>query len=116
MKIKFLADVNLDRGIIQGVLRRESLIDFQTANDAGLTAKSDLEVLEIAATRERLLVTHDRKTMPGAFGAFIRGRRSFGVLLISQSPPLRIAIDELVLIWSASDAEEWTNVISPIPL
>jgi len=27
-----------------------------------------------------------------------------------------VAIDELLLVWAASDAEEWVNVISPLPL
>ena len=30
MRVKFLADVNFDRRIVDGVLRRESLVDFQT--------------------------------------------------------------------------------------
>jgi predicted nuclease of predicted toxin-antitoxin system len=70
MRVKFLADVNFDRRIVDGVLRRESLVDFQTADEAELSGKSDAEVLEIAASLQRLLVTHDRKTMPNEFGAF----------------------------------------------
>jgi hypothetical protein len=101
---------------VDGVLRRESLADFQTAEEAELSGKRDLEVLEIAAGLQRLLVTHDRKTMPKAFGAFASRSQSFGVLVVPQKLNLRTGIDELLLIWALSDAEDWLNVISPIPL
>jgi hypothetical protein len=116
MRVRFLADVNLKRGIVDGVRRQESLIDFQRAHEAGLTGKNDLEVLEVAASLQRLLVTHDRKTMPIAFGRFIENQSSFGVLIVPQNLPLRIGIEELLLIWVASEAEEWINLITPIPL
>jgi hypothetical protein len=40
--------------------------------------------LEIAAGLQRLLVTHDRKTMPKAVGAFASRSQSFGVLVVPQ--------------------------------
>lgn len=116
MRVKFLADVNFDRRIVDGVLRRESLVDFQTSDEADLSGKNDLEVLETAASLQRILVTHDRKTMPKTFGAFASRSQSFGVLVIPQKLSLRAGIDELLLIWALSDAEEWLNVITSIPL
>src|ERR1700686_4622526 len=116
MKVKYPADVNFDRRIVDGVLRRESLVDFQTSEEAEVSGKSDLEVLEIAAGFQRLLVTHDRKTMPRAFGIFASHSQSFGVLVIPQKLNLRTGIDELLLVWALSDAEDWLNVIASIPL
>jgi len=116
MSVKFLADVNLNTRIVKGLRRREPLVDFQTAEGAALTAKNDLQVLEIAADSGRILVTHDRKTIPQAFGTFVSHRQSAGVLIVPQSLGLGTAIEELLLIWVASDAEDWLNVISPIPL
>jgi hypothetical protein len=116
MRVKFLADANLDTRIIKGLRRRESLLDFQSAEEADLPGKSDFEVLEIAASVGRVLVTHDRKTMPAAFGGFAVRNQSSGVLIVPQSLPLGVAIEELLLVWAASDAEDWINVISPIPL
>ena len=116
MRVKFLADANLNRRIVEGLRRRETTIDFQTDDEAELAGKDDFEVLEIAARLQRVLVTHDRKTMPRAFGSFTAGHRSFGVLIVSQKLDLRSAVDELLLIWAASEADEWLNVISPVPL
>jgi hypothetical protein len=116
MRVKFLADANFSRRIIKGVRRREPLVDFQSAEEADLPGKVDIEVLEIAASLQRVLVTHDRKTMPAAFGAFATQRQSSGVLIVPQSLPVVVTIEELLLVWAASDAEDWINMISPIPL
>jgi len=38
-----------------------------------------------------------------------------GVFLVSQYSPIGEVIDALVLVWAASDAEEWKNRIIKIP-
>ena len=116
MRAKFLGDVNLNRRIVEGILRRKSLADFQLAEEPELSGKSDLEVLETAASLQRILVTHDRKTMPNAFGKFVERRESSGLLIIPQKMGLRAAIEELLLIWAASEAEEWINQMATLPL
>ena len=68
MKVRYQADADLDRRIIRATCRREPSIDFQLASEAqsgkGLRGLSDDQVLAIAAQEGRLLVTHDRRTMP----------------------------------------------------
>ncbi len=71
MKIRFQADADLNEIILTALLRREPSIDFQTATTAGLSGRSDTDVLALAADRGRLLVTHDRRTMPNHFAAFV---------------------------------------------
>ncbi len=66
MKIRFQADADLKHAIVSGLLRREPMIDFQTATQAGLAGLNDLEVLRISAREGRVLVTHDNRTMPRA--------------------------------------------------
>jgi hypothetical protein len=46
--IRFLADADLDEGIVIGCRRRETTMDFLAANDAGLKGVPDPEVLRIA--------------------------------------------------------------------
>ena len=43
-------------------------------------------------------------------------RRSPGVILLREGVSIAAAIEELVLIWSASEADEWTNRLLWIPL
>lgn len=92
-------------------------MDFLSANDAELEGLPDPDVLTRAADEDRILVTHDLKTMPHHLGRFLQtGRSSPGVLLVPQYVPVGDVIDELVLIWAASEAEEWKNRILRIPL
>jgi hypothetical protein len=116
LKIRFQADADLDEDIVTGLRRRESGVDFQTASEAGLQGLDDKDVLARAAEEGRLLVSHDRKTMPHHFADFILNKESSGLLIISQKTTTVAVIEELLLIWTASDAEEWINRIAVIPL
>ncbi len=114
--IRFLADTDLDQGIVSGCRRREPTMDFLSANDAKREGVADLEVLRIAAVQGRILVSHDFKTMPRHFAEFLQSHGfSPGVLLMKQTSQIGAAIEALVLIWAATDAEEWTNRILRIP-
>ena len=63
MSIRFQADADLNLDIVTAVRRREPAIDFATAADAKFEGVSDPEVLERAAKENRILVSHDRRTM-----------------------------------------------------
>jgi len=115
VKIRFQADADLNEDIVKGVLRREPGIDFRTATSGGLRSLSDLEVLWLAAQDGRVLVSHDRKTMPRAFAQFIGAKTSPGLFLVSQKTDLLVAIESILLAWTASDAKEWVNRLVAIP-
>jgi hypothetical protein len=77
----------------------------------------DPEVLALAAEQERVLVSHDVGTMPAHFRRFRNaGRQSSGIFLIPQSLDVGTAIDELLLIWLASEATEWEGRLEWLPL
>lgn len=90
-------------------------MDFQGGHDAGLEGLPDEEVLEISAREKRILVSHDVSTMPVHFADFIAGQDSLGLILIPQSLPVKHAIEELALIWGASEPEEYVNLITWLP-
>jgi len=81
VKIRFQADADLNEVIIVGVQRREPEIDFRTANDVRLRGLTDVEVLEIAARDNRILVSQDFKTMPAALPGFCRSTAAREFLL-----------------------------------
>ena len=89
MSIRFQADNDLKRIIVDATLRREPRIDFQTAQAARLDGLDDEAVLRLAASQSRILVSHDKRTMPAALASFVAsGGTSPGVLLvIPQSAP-----------------------------
>jgi predicted nuclease of predicted toxin-antitoxin system len=64
VKVRFLADADLNKAIVSGVLRREPSLDFLTAQAAGLRNMTDPEVLALATERRRVLVSHDVGSFP----------------------------------------------------
>jgi hypothetical protein len=116
MTVRFQADADLNAEIVAGVLRREPSVDFQTADEADLRRFPDPEVLALAAQEGRILVTHDRRTMPRHFADFILQHHSPGVFIIAQTVSVRVAIEALLLVWAASESEEWRNLIVELPL
>jgi predicted nuclease of predicted toxin-antitoxin system len=116
VRVRFQADADLNQTIVLATVRREPGIDFQSAVQADLKDLKDLEVLALAANAGRLLVTHDIKTMPGHFAEFIQTATSPGVLLVPQHLPVAAVVEEIILLWSVTDPEEWVNRIARIPL
>ena len=116
MRVKFQADADLDGRILRGLRRTAPEIDIRSALDAGLAGLEDQEVLRIAAGAGRILVSQDRRTMPAHFAHFMSIAQSPGVILLREAIPISNAIDELALIWAASDAEEWVGRMVWIPL
>jgi hypothetical protein len=117
VRVRFLADADLNKAIVNGVLRREPSIDFLTAQAAGLRTMKDPEVLALAAGQQRVLVSHDVGTMPAHFRAFrSAGNSSAGVFLVAQTLDIGTAIQELLLVWLASEASEWENRLQWLPL
>jgi hypothetical protein len=98
-------------------LRRERRIDFQTAQAARLDNLDDEAVLRLAAAQSRILVSHDKRTMPAALASFVAsGGTSPGVILvIPQSASIAEVIETLTLIWADGRADDWTNLIVKIP-
>ena len=54
--------------------------------------------------------------MPAHFARYVTGAQSPGVIVLREAIPIATAIEELLLIWIASQAEEWINRLAWIPL
>jgi hypothetical protein len=116
MRPRFQADADFNQKIVAGIRRREPSIDFQSAREGDVIGRPDPEVLALAASQGRVLVSHDRQTMPGHFSRLIEKHPSPGLVIISQDLDIGRAIEELLLVWAASEAEEWENAVIFLPL
>jgi hypothetical protein len=119
VKVRFQADADFDKRLVRATLRREPAIDLQLATEArdgaGLRGVPDDQVLAAAAHEGRILVSHDHHTMPGHFAQFIMSQDSPGIIIMPQRMVIRAAVEWLVTIWTASEAEEWVNQIMILP-
>jgi hypothetical protein len=114
---RFLADHDLNDYIVTGVFRLEPLIEFRRAREADLARASDDQVLEFAAANPLLVVSHDVTTMTNAaYKRLKMGLPLSGLFLVEQTTPVAAVIDSLILIWSASELEEWQGRVQYLPL
>ncbi len=116
MKVRYQADADLNEDIVNGVRRRMPEIDFKTASEAFLEGLDDTGVLSTASAEDRILITHDRKTMPRHFADFVSDNICPGVFVVSQHAAVSRVIDDLILIWHITDAKEYINSIRTLPL
>ena len=116
-RARFLADNDLDDHLINALSRREPAIDFIRARAVGLRTASDPDVLSFAWNNKLIVVSHDVNTMPlHAFARAASGEPMAGLLMVRQNLPIPPILDSLILIWSASEAEEWHGQVRFLPL
>ena len=118
MKVRFQTDADFDRRIVRATLRREPAIDLQLAasrGGAGLRGIPDAQVLAVAAQEGRMLLSHDHQTLPRHFGEFITAQASPGVIIMPQRMLISVAVEWIITIWAASEAEEWVIQILILP-
>jgi hypothetical protein len=114
---RFLADNDFSDHIVDGLYRIEPSIDILTVREVGMQAIPDPEILEYAAREARIILTHDLNTMVGFAYERIKMRKPMaGLIAIPQRIGPRIPIDQLLMVWLASEAEEMQNDVMYIPM
>ena len=92
-------------------------MDFQSAVAARLDGIPDPEVLRVAMVQGRILISHDENSMPGHFADFLNaGNHSPGVLIVPQGAPVGRVIESILLVWIATEANEWVDRIAWLPV
>lgn len=115
--LKILIDQDFDHDILRALVRRFLNLDFVTALQVSLSEVEDKELLLWASANNRILLTHDRKTMPWHYAElFDKDETLAGVFVVPRRMPIGQAIDELEIIISCSETEEWRNIIKILPL
>jgi hypothetical protein len=115
MSFRFQADADVDPDIARGIRRREPAIDFQGAAGVIPDGAPDFEVLGIAASHGRVLVTRDVTTMPACFDEFTIQRVSPAVLLIPSRWPIGEVIEGILVVWLNWPEDALKNQIRWLP-
>jgi hypothetical protein len=111
------ADENFNNSIVRGLRRRNPDLDLVRVQDAGLSSAADPVVLEWAAQEERVLLTHDVTTITRyAYDRIRQGKPMPGVFEVSRDVPIRIAIEDILLLAECSLEDEWEGQVRYLPL
>jgi predicted nuclease of predicted toxin-antitoxin system len=114
--LHLLIDQDLDHDILRGLIRRIPQLDAVTAFEIGMSEATDPQLLIRAAQEGRIIITHDRKTMPAHAADLIgEGENIAGLFVVPRSMPLHQALEDLELMITCSENEEWVNVIRYLP-
>jgi uncharacterized protein DUF5615 len=115
--LRFATDEHIDRALIRGLLSRQPDLDIVRIQEARLLGADDRDILAWAATDGRILITHDRNTIPGfAYERVHAGETMPGAIILDDQLPLGKAIDELLILAVCSKDEEWRDQVVYIPM
>jgi predicted nuclease of predicted toxin-antitoxin system len=116
--IQWLADENFDNDILRGLRRRSTGFDAIRVQDIGeIAGADDATVLAWAAANDRILLTHDVSTMIRAMQSIAPGWPArIKVLLVPDSLPIGIAIEDILLLNECSEASDWGPGVVYLPL
>jgi predicted nuclease of predicted toxin-antitoxin system len=115
--LKLASDENFDGDILRGLYRRRPELDVVRVQDAGLSAASDPDILAWAAAEGRILLTHDRDTLPDfAYHRVRAGQAMPGVFLVSDQMPIGQAINEILLAVECLTPAECKDFLRFFPL
>jgi hypothetical protein len=115
--LRLLTDENFNGDILRGLLLRNSELDIVRAQDANLEGEPDPRVLAWSADEDRIVLTHDRATMPDyAYQRVAAGQVMSGVFVVSDRFPVGQAIEQILLINECSEQAEWSGRVIYLPL
>jgi hypothetical protein len=115
--LRLLSDENFSGDIVRGLLLRRPGTDLIRTQDVGLLGADDPRVLAWAAENNRILLSHDRTTMPGyAYARVTAAEPMPGVIIANDRLPIGQVIQELLLIDECSVQEEWKGRVLFLPL
>ena len=117
--IRYLLDEHVDPALHTQLIRHEPDLVVWMLGDPGAPKRGtpDPEILLWCEANGFLLVTANRKSMPVHLRAHLAaGHHVPGILVLNPSMTMGATIDELLLIWGASEAKEYRDLLLYLPL
>lgn len=113
---KFLADENFDGLILNAIRLSLPELDIVRVVDVGLSSKADDLVLTWAATEDRILLTHDIKSMQEIAMQLVElGQSIAGVIEIPRRLRSELIVREIRLIANCSFEGEYRDRLIFLP-
>lgn len=115
--LRLLVDEDFNGRIVRGVLRLLPELDLVQVREIGMLSTSDPDILARAAVEDRVLLTHDAKTMPAfAYDRVRAGQPMPGLVVCPQRLAIGAAIADVALLAECSDQGEWENKVVYLPI
>jgi hypothetical protein len=116
--LKFLCDENIPDALVSCLSRLEPgmVVSFIGQPGAPPKGTKDPELLLFAEANGFTFLSRDKKTMPRHVADHLAaGHHTWGVFLLKEGYPVMEVAQYILLLWSASQAEEWRDYLGYIP-
>ncbi|MBC8446558.1 MAG: DUF5615 family PIN-like protein [Chloroflexi bacterium] len=117
--IRYLLDENVDVLYHAQLLRREPMMVVWRVGTPGAPPRGalDPDILLWCEQNSFILVTNNRHSMPAHLREHLaQGRHAPGIFVLGANMSIGETIEELLLIWGASEEEEYHDRISFLPV
>ncbi len=115
--MRFLADENFDNRILNGLRRLIPDFDVLRVQDTEIYQAADTTVLEWAANRSYIILSHDVQTMIRyAYDRITADLPMPGLIEVRKDCPIGQAIDELSLIIGAGTPADFDKQVKYVPI
>jgi predicted nuclease of predicted toxin-antitoxin system len=107
--LALLADENFHGPVVSGLRQKYPEVDVVRAQDVGLQSAPDELILQWAADRQRVVLSHDQRTMPlFAYARVERGLAMSGVVIVEVMSVGKV-IEEIALLGIVGVAADMEN-------
>jgi predicted nuclease of predicted toxin-antitoxin system len=115
--LKLLLDENFNNNILRGLQQRNPDLDLIRAQDVPeIAGKDDPTLLEWAANNDRVLFTHDVRTITRfAYERIESGKPMPGIVEVKRPAPLKNVIEDILLLIEDNRPEEIKDRIIYLP-
>jgi predicted nuclease of predicted toxin-antitoxin system len=115
--LRFLADECFNGDLFRAISARHPGLDIVRAQDVGLGAERDPEVLAWAAEQGRLVLSHDVNTLVGfAYDRTRVGQPMPGVVEVPRTISIEAAATDILILAECSREGEWEGQVIYLPL
>jgi hypothetical protein len=112
-----LIDENFNQRILRGLRLRLPSLDCVVVQEMDMQGLQDAPRLQEAAVLQRVLVTHDLKTVPRhAYARVAAGEPMPGIIAVPDDLPISQAIEQLHIVVECSEEHELKNQVLYLPL
>jgi Domain of unknown function (DUF5615) len=110
--LSVLADENFSHRILRGIKLRAGNLDVVVAQNVGLGGRKDAALLEWAAEHRRIVLTHDRQTIPKYAYDRVRALQPMpGVIVVSDTMPIGEAVEVLTIFLECGAAQDFAGFV-----
>ena len=115
--LRLLIDENVNHRVMRGLKLRLPHVDYVLVKQIGMSGFPDMELRRWAAIENRIIVTHDIKTMiPDAKYLLRIGEPMAGVIFVPEQMSIGRAISELEMVVECQSQTELKARIEYLPL